>query len=31
MYPASLMGNQNTGFTASTVNADTAMGMSWIH
>lgn len=31
MYPSSMIGNQNFAFSASTVNADTAMGMSWIH
>lgn len=31
MYDTAMLNNQNYAFTSSSVNADTAMGMSWIH
>lgn len=30
-YDGSMLNNQNYAFTSSSVNADTAMGMSWLH
>lgn len=30
-YDPNMLGNHNYVFTANSVNADTALGMSWIH
>ena len=30
-YDASMLGNHNYQFTSNSVNADTAMGMAWLH